>query len=495
MEWVIVFFFLSGIPILTILLLLTTLTILFRIFSKKMEINAGKVPKTTIWEMFFSARTITINEVLLTLQRATTGTIAEHPMGSPVTTNWLDQLIFEPATIQPPSLSRQSKTKTQVILGSKAAKPLKLRMPVMVAPMGYGIGLNLTAKISLAQTSTLVGTATSSGEGPFLPEERFYADRWILQSSRSTWAHQRSTIQLADMIEIQIGQGSELGSGTIKPLSSVPKRLRRIWGRPSPIQIHGGLPIPLRRWVEKIRKMNPGVPLAVKLPATDHIEQDLLKLIALKIDIVTIDGSEAASAGSPAVLSDHYGIPTAIGVYRAHQWLVNQGLRHQIDIVASGGIRGAADIGKLIALGANATAVGSILLIAMSHGKVSAGFPWHSPTSLVFAKGKAKSSTKLSISNAVEQATNWFTATQKELMLMCQTLGVDSIGSVSRDHLRATTPIASQVFAVEYIGTPKRPSELSNVLHLLYENYALLRDILEYQHQLVSKINLDTQKI
>ena len=54
---------------------------------------------------------------------------------------------------------------------TKAKKPMKLKIPLMISGMAYGIALSEEVRLSLAQAANHVGTAINSGEGGVLPEE------------------------------------------------------------------------------------------------------------------------------------------------------------------------------------------------------------------------------------------------------------------------------------------------------------------------------------
>jgi NAD(P)H-dependent flavin oxidoreductase YrpB (nitropropane dioxygenase family) len=424
-----------------------------RTAARRLEAAWGEDPSRNWVELLFSLESTSAREIALTAQRAQTGEPARHPMGSPhFVAPYLDQIGFDPATLAPPSLSRHSRPRLTTVLGPAAERPLVLDLPVFVAPMGYGVGLNEAAKTALAEAATLAGTATSTGEGPFLSEERALAYRWILQLGRGPFNHQAETIRLADMVEIQVGQGSEAGTGVDKRRRAVPRRVRRALDhRPGPVRIRGGLPRPLAAWVRRVRRANPTVPLGVKIPASQHLEADLERLVALGVDVITVDGSEAGSASSPAVISDHAGIPAAVAVVRARRWLDAHEVGRRISLVASGGVRGAADVAKLLALGADAVAVGSVILLAASHGQVTRRGWARGPAALVLAEPL---NVALDVDEAAERAANWFLATAQELRLLCQALGVNDVHAIRRQHLVAYTREAGRLFGVGFVGQP-----------------------------------------
>ena len=286
---------------------------------RTIEKAMGHNPSRNFWEFLFTLRTHDMTSLAVTMQRAESGKPAIHPMGSPEHVNWLDQIGFVPATLDPHPRDMDAQTAMGIRLGPKASRPLALAFPVYVAPMGYGVGLSDDAKIALAQAASLVGTATSGGEGPYLPEERAYAQHWILQQSRAGWAHQAAVIGLADMLEIQLGQGSEAGIGTKKQALEVSPRTKT--AADGDVLVHAAPTRDLGEWIRSLRTLRPDIPIGVKIPASHHVEKDLLLLLQWSVDVITLDGSSAGSADSPAVISDHFGLSTALAIHRAHRRL------------------------------------------------------------------------------------------------------------------------------------------------------------------------------
>lgn len=467
--------------------LLLALTWMGRRWLRHLEFTLGAEPTKSWLETLFTVRAISVDTVLLTLQRAQRGKAAEHPMGSNERRAWLDAIGFDPASTISSPTARQPRRDFPVRLGPKAGRPLTLALPVLIAPMGWGIGLTAEAKVALAQAAALAGTAVVSGEGPYLPEERAFSHRWVLQASRAGWAHQAPVVALADMVEIQLGQGSEGGVAIFKPLGDLEPRVAEAIQPWHTAHLHTAQGQDLALWIAEIRRVNPEIPVGVKLQATHHLEQDLAYLLDCGFDVITLDGREAGSAGSPAVLSDQLGIPTALAVARAHRWLLTQGLRPHVSLVASGGVRDGADVIKLMALGADAVAVGSVLLLAMTHGQVQRGFPLP-PTAAVMAKAARKRRGAIDPGMAQDHLVRWFEAIREELDLLCAALGLNDLGELRAQHLVTERPDIARALGIPCIlqassGDPGLPS-LTHSLERLVKEYGRLAEVLRQQYHL-----------
>ncbi|MDA8192812.1 MAG: FMN-binding glutamate synthase family protein [Thermaerobacter sp.] len=462
--------------ILTALVALLAGYLILRGVARRAEVGLGKNPNATLWEFLFSLKSHSLHDLALTMQRAEQGQAAEHPLGSVPKVAWLEHIGFDPATLGRTPLNGDVPVAQAVRLGPRAGRPLELALPVVIAPMGYGVGLADRAKIALAQAASLAGSAVVSGEGPYLPEERGFAERWILQLSRAAWAHQQAVIDLADMVEIQWGQASEAGIGLIKNRAEMPERAQAALA--GPLVMHAAPAGHPARFIQHLRALRPELAIGVKLPASHHLEEDLNALLSWGVDVITLDGAAAGSAGSPAVISDHFGISTALAVHRAHRVLLRQGQRQMVSLIASGGVEGAADIAKLLALGADAVAVGSALLFALGHEQVARHLPASPPTQLLFAHGPRQPAPELDLDRASEHATAWFAATRQELATIARALGLATLQQLNPDHLLARTAIAAEALNLAYDAIAPDWSDVAHKVDGLVKDYGRANRIL-----------------
>ncbi|MCL6563776.1 MAG: alpha-hydroxy-acid oxidizing protein [Firmicutes bacterium] len=442
----------------------------------RLEVALGAPPQRTVWEWLFSLASNSPREIALTEQRAARGTAAAHPMGSPARQSWLDELAFRPATLNPEPVAADT-VDTAAVIGPLAPRPIRLAAPFIVAPMAWGFSLTTEAKVALAMASQAAGVAVVSGEGPLLVEEVALSGAYILQYSRGRWAHQPAALRVADGVEIQLGQAAEGGMAVVKHLRSLPKRVRRALHRASPLVIRPRIPQSLAQLRQHIRQVNPDIPVGVKIPAGPWAGRDVVKLAAMGFDFITLEGAEAATASSPAVIHDHLGIPLAVAIAEADQALKAAQLRHRVTLVASGGVRGAADAAKLLALGADVVAVGTSLLFALAHRQVAAHLPFHPPTGLVFPSGKGQG-LSLDQGEAFLNAAKWFYASRFELSLIAATVGCTHIGELGPHHLTAWRSEVAAWFGISQLVEPGSDA-VTRRLQTLTEHYQVLRGLLD----------------
>ena len=145
--------------------------------------------------------------------RAQTGKALMRPLGTPFPMPDFSSMRFDSAQLNRFPTANDIEVDTTLVLGKKAAKPMKLDIPILIAGMGYGLHLSKEAKLALAEAATKAGTATNTGSGPFTDWERAAAKHLIVQYPRAKWNHDPAILQQADMVEIQIGTGGLAGTG------------------------------------------------------------------------------------------------------------------------------------------------------------------------------------------------------------------------------------------------------------------------------------------
>src|SRR5262245_33266567 len=96
-----------------------------------------------------------------------------------------DDLTFLPGTLTRFVIEGyREKCDTKTIIGPRAKRPMVLDIPVYVTGMSFG-ALSYEAKIALARGATMAGSATCSGEGGMIPDERRFSVKGFYQSVRS----------------------------------------------------------------------------------------------------------------------------------------------------------------------------------------------------------------------------------------------------------------------------------------------------------------------
>jgi len=432
----------------------------WRLILKKIVQKYGKIILTdsyqeNIMELIPGLRHLGIQNMLENSLRAESGDILHRPMGSSKKWPHLDSITFIPAQTTPFPIEGDEEVDVQVTIGPRAKKPMKLKIPLMISGMAYGIALSEEVRLSLAQAANHVGTAINSGEGGVLPEELEQAGKYILQFSKANWAKDENLIKQADMIEVKLGQGALFGiGGRISP-KNLTGRARKImelkenedaviydnFFEEQTIQ-------DLKELVDQLRDITGGVPIGVKIGAGGKIEEDIDHLLEIGVDYIAIDGGQAATLGAPPILTDDMGIPSLHAIVRAVSHLEETNTRDQISIIASGGLLVPGHFLKMLTLGADAVYVGSAMLFAVSHSQSLKAMPFEPPTQVAWNQGKYKDQFK--VEEGVQAAEKFLTSSIEEMKIALRAMGKRSLKELSKNDLVSYDELTAKMVGIPF---------------------------------------------
>src|SRR5213075_1064760 len=103
-------------------------------------------------------------------------------------------------------------------------------------------------------------------------------------------------------------------------------------------------------------------PIYVKVGAT-RTYYDVQLAVKAGADVIVVDGMQGGTAATQDVFIEHVGIPTLPAVRLAVDALSELDMHRKVQLIVSGGIRSGADVGKALALGADAVAIGSATMV------------------------------------------------------------------------------------------------------------------------------------
>ncbi|MDQ0216250.1 glutamate synthase domain-containing protein 2 [Oikeobacillus pervagus] len=452
-----------GMVTLLVLLLLFFL-FAWRWMMKKIVKQMGKIILTdsyqeNIMELLPGIRHVGFQNILENSLRAESGDVLHRPLGSSKKWPHFDPITFIPAQTTPFPISGDENVDMNVTIGPKAKKPLKIKIPLMISGMAYGIALSEETRLSLATAAKNTGTAINSGEGGILPEELSTADKFILQFSKTEWSKEESTIKRANMIEIKFGQGALVGMGGKISPNNLTGRAREIMGlgenEDATIFEHffeNQTLKEMKELVGELRNLTGGVPIGAKIGAGGKIEKDIDHLLEIGVDYIAIDGGQAATFGAPPVLSDDFGIPTLHALVRATQHLEKLQMRNQVSLIISGGLFTPGHFLKVLALGADAVYLGSALLFAVSHGQNLKALPFEPPTQVIWNSGKYKD--QFNIQEGTESAEKFLTASTEEMKMALRAMGKRSLADLSKNDLVSYDELTAKMVGIPFSFEP-----------------------------------------
>lgn len=361
-----------------------------------------------------------------------------------------DKLQFLPTQLSPKPVDYYRESiSAETMLGRLAEQPIELHTPVLIAAMSYG-ALSKEAKLSLAKASTLAGTATNTGEGGMLKEERELAKVLIFQYSTGRFGASEEAIKCADAIEIKLGQGAKGGFGGMLPASKVDEEIAKFRGVEPGQDIHSPPSHPdiqdwkgLREKVKWIKELTGGKPVIVKL-AAGRIEADLRAVLRSKPDAIALDGTEGGTGAAPLALT-HACLPSALALVRARQYLDRKGVKQELWI--GGGLRCGVDVAKALALGADAVFMGTAMLVAM--GCVLCGKCYEGICPRGIATHCVELRSKLNVEQAARKVANFIQACTEEVKMIAASCGRRSVHELSATDLCTLNPQVAELLGVQ----------------------------------------------
>ncbi|WP_223588868.1 FMN-binding glutamate synthase family protein [Neobacillus bataviensis] len=459
-----IFYYLAFAMVTFIFLFFVFMLFGWRWLMKRMVKQMGKIILTdsyqeNVMELMPGLRHMGIQNMLENSLRAETGDVLHRPLGSSKKWPHLDPITFIPAQTTPFPIDGEEDVDVQVTIGPNAKKPMKIKIPLMISGMAYGIALSEEVRLSLAEAANNAGTAINSGEGGVLPEELNAAGKYILQFSKTEWAKEEELFKRADMIEVKLGQGALFGTGGKISPKNLTGRAREVMG----LKENEDAVIydnffedqtldDLKELVDELRSLTGGVPIGVKMGAGGKIEEDIDHLIYMGVDFIAIDGGQAATLGAPPILSDDIGIPTLHAIVRAVNHLEKRNMKGKISLIACGGLLVPGHFLKVLALGADAVYVGSAMLFAVSHPQSLNAMPFEPPTQVVWNQGKYKDQFK--IEDGVKSAEKFLTASTEEIKMALRAMGKRSLKELSKKDLVSYDELTAKMTGIPFSFEP-----------------------------------------
>ena len=304
---------------------------------------------------------------------ATTGIYSIRGGGTKRPLPHFDDLVFPGASMSRyPLEGYRERCDTEVILGTRFAKnPIKIDIPITIAGMSFG-ALSGPAKEALGRGATIAGTSTTTGDGGMTDEERNHSKYLVYQYLPSRYGMNPSDLRRCDAIEIVVGQGAKPGGGGMLLGQKISNRVAQMRCLPEGIDQRSSCrhpdwtgPDDLEIKILELREItNWEKPIFIKVGgARPYFDTSLA--VKAGADVVVLDGMQGGTAASQDVFIDHVGIPTLACIRPAVDALNDLGMREEVQLIVSGGIRSGADVAKALALGADAVSIGSAALIAI----------------------------------------------------------------------------------------------------------------------------------
>lgn len=386
-----------------------------------------------------------------------------------------DDLTFLPGTLTRFVIEGyRERCDTDSVIGPKAKRPLNLDIPVYITGMSFG-ALSYEAKTALARGATMAGSATCSGEGGMIPDERRYSSKWLYQCIQSRYGYNPHHAQLADGIEVFIGQGHKVGLGGHLMGQKVSDQVAEMRSLPAGIDQRSPArhpdwlgPDDLALKVNELREQTGHeVPIQLKLGAA-RVYDDVRMAAKTGPDSIYIDGMEGSTGAGPHIAAEETGVPGIAAIRQARKALDDVGKSGEITLVYAGGIRNGADMAKALALGADVVSIGTAAMIALNCNRdipeadfpneigVEAGECYHCHTGrcpVGVATQNPELRKRLDPDMAAERVYNFLHTMAMECQMLARACGKTNVHSLEPEDLAALTSEASAIAEVPLAGS------------------------------------------
>ncbi len=248
---------------------------------------------------------------------------------------------------------------------------LKIPLPIYGGGMSFG-SISLNFMIARARAARRLRTYMSTGEGGYPDQLVPYRDNVITQVATGMFGVREETIQYAPIVEFKYAQGAKPGLGghllADKVTSEVAKMRESsmFTSLYSPFPFHSVYSVEdHKKHVDWIKTVNPRALVSVKVSTPTDVDMVAIGSYYAGANIIHIDGGYGGTGAAPEIAKKNIAMPVEYAIPKVHKYLVSEGVRDKVVLMASGGIRTADDIAKTIALGADGAVVATAEAVAV----------------------------------------------------------------------------------------------------------------------------------
>ncbi len=347
---------------------------------------------------------------------------------------------------------------TELVIGSRARKPLRLKIPLFVSDMSFG-ALSEEAKTALAMGAERAGTGICSGEGGMLPEEQAANSRYFLELASGRFGWELEKAAKVQAFHFKGGQGAKTGTGGHLPGEKVVGKIAKVRGlEPGTAAISPGrfpdleTTADFREVADQVREVSGGIPIGFKLSA-QHIEADIDFALEASADYIILDGRGGGTGAAPSLFKDNISVPTIVALARARQHLDDLG-QSDITLIITGGLRTEADFLKAMALGADGVAISNSAIQAIGCLGMRACHTNNCPVGIATQKKDLRA--RLIVEESANRLARYLESTVELMKVLARACGRDHLGGLSQDDLTTYDIDMARLTGIQYAGVGLR---------------------------------------
>jgi nitrite reductase/ring-hydroxylating ferredoxin subunit len=376
-------------------------------------------------------------------------------MGVPLTElpRWDDIQILTAQLAKRP-LADDTPVDSSLTVGPRAARPLRLSIPILVSDMSFG-ALSEEAKVALALGAERAGTGICSGEGGMLPEEQAANSRYFYELASGRFGWSLDKVARCQAFHFKGGQGAKTGTGGHLPGEKVVGKIADVRGLEPGTPAISPPAFPdlvtaadFRAVADQVRDVTRGIPIGFKLSA-QHIERDVDFALEVGADYVILDGRGGATGAAPEVFKRNISVPTLAALPRARRHL-DASEASDVTLIITGGLRTESDFVKALALGADAIAVSNAALQAIGCLGMRACHTNNCPVGIATQKEHLRA--RLVVEESASRLHRYLVATVELMRLLARACGHDRLSAFSRDDLSTWKREVAELAGVRFAG-------------------------------------------
>ncbi len=309
---------------------------------------------------------------------------------------------------------------------------ITIPLPFYLGGMSFG-SISIVSMLSRVRAAKALGTFCSTGEGGYPDDLKPYDDNIITQVATGLFGVREETIQRVRIVELKYAQGAKPGLGGHllgdKVTPPVARMREAVVGSAlfSPFPFHSVYSVEdHKKHVDWIKEMNLRTLVSVKVSTPTDVDMVAVGSFFAGAHIIQLDGSYGGTGAAPDIAKKNIAMPIEYAVPKVHKFLVAEGLRDRITLIASGGIRNAYDAVKIMALGADGVCLGTADLVALECIRCH-----HCESGRGCARGIATTDDELThlmdLDWGTQRIVNMYLAWRRQLVSILSRLGMRSV--------------------------------------------------------------------